>query len=76
MIVIIYVFVFFRAAESFAANFESYTGIAFSFKEYEDIAIEYARNKRKMKLWRGHIERKRLTETLYDTQVCRLRHSR
>lgn len=59
----------YRAAESFAANFESYTGIAFSFKEYEDIAIEYSKNKRNMKLWRGHVERKRVIETLFDTKV-------
>ena len=59
----------YRAGESFADALDSYTGIAFSLKEYEDIAIEFARNERNIKIWREHINRKRITETLFDTPV-------
>lgn len=48
---------------------DSYTGIAFSLKEYEDIAIEFARSERNIKIWREHIHRKRVSETLFDTKV-------
>jgi hypothetical protein len=58
-----------RAGESFAEALESYTGIAFSLKEYEDIAIEFARNDRNIRIWREHLHRKRVTETLFDTPV-------
>lgn len=58
-----------RAGESFAEAIESYTGIAFSLKEYEDIAIEFARNERNIRIWREHLHRKRVTETLFDTPV-------
>lgn len=58
-----------RAGESFADALDSYTGIAFSLKEYEDIAIEFARSARNIKIWREHLSRKRVSETLFDTKV-------
>jgi predicted O-linked N-acetylglucosamine transferase (SPINDLY family) len=58
-----------RAGESFAEALDSFTGIAFSLKEYEDIAIEFARSERSLKIWREHLQRKRVAETLFDTRV-------
>lgn len=57
-----------RAAESIAAGLESDTGMAFSLKEYEDIALNFARNHRKLMIWREKVERLRTTSTLFDTK--------
>ena len=58
-----------RAAESFAAAMNNFNGIAYSLKEYEDIAIKYARDNRRMRIWREEVEASRTTETLFDTKV-------
>ena len=55
-----------RCGESFAAGLDLYTGLAFSLKEYEDIAIDYARHPDKLKTWRNSLGRKRVTESLFD----------
>lgn len=57
-----------RAGESFAAGLDLYTGLAFSLKEYEDIAIEFARSPSKLKTWRDSLGRKRVTESLFDSR--------
>lgn len=38
--------------------------------EYEDIAISFGRDKSKLNAWRKILEKKRTTETLFDTKVC------
>jgi protein O-GlcNAc transferase len=60
-----------RCGESFAVGLDMYNGLAFSLKEYEDIAIEYATNPSKLKTWRNSLGRKRVTESLFDTRVSR-----
>ena len=57
-----------RCGESFAAGLDLYNGLAYSLKEYEDIAIEYARNPDKLKTWRNTLGRKRVTESLFDSK--------
>ena len=57
-----------RAGESIHAALESDTGLVYSLKEYEDIALKFARDHRRLKIWRGNVERLRTTSTLFDTQ--------
>ncbi len=57
-----------RAGESIHAALESDTGLAYSLKEYEDIALEFARDYRKLRIWRDKVERLRTTSTLFDTK--------
>jgi hypothetical protein len=63
-----------RCGESFAEGLDIYNGLAFSLKEYEDIAIEYATNPEKLKTWRNSLGRKRVTESLFDTKVWSVLH--
>ena len=57
-----------RCGESFAEGLHLSTGLAFSLKEYEDIAIEYSRNPDMLRAWRNSLSRKRVTESLFDTK--------
>lgn len=57
-----------RAGESIHAALESETGLVYSLKEYEDISIKFARDHRKLRIWRDNVERLRSTSTLFDTK--------
>lgn len=57
-----------RAGESILSALESNTGVVYSLKEYEDISIHFARDHRRLRIWRDNVERLRSTSTLFDTK--------
>ena len=44
-------------------------GTQYHALEYEDLVIDVVSNKKRMKAWRSHVERKRRNSYLFDTQV-------
>ena len=57
-----------RAGESILSASECQVGISYSVKEYEDIAITFARDKKKLQIWRRNIEKSRSVVGLFDTR--------
>ncbi|CAM9505407.1 unnamed protein product, partial [Ectocarpus fasciculatus] len=57
-----------RAGESIHDALESDTGLVYSLKEYEDLAIKFAKDQRRLRIWRDNVERLRSTSTLFDTK--------
>ena len=58
-----------RAGLSMAQTLGCDVGLTWSVKEFEDIAIAYARDENKLRAWRKEVEDLRLTSELFDARL-------
>eukprot|EP01041_Mallomonas_annulata_P007977 gene7977-16327_t len=64
------------AAESLAAGLGCDAGLAYSLKEYEDIVYSVASDMKRLAAWRGYVERRRDTSSLFDTKTWSYRFTK